>query len=219
MLTIMPFAPAGGGFNSCRQVLGDGKGFDMSTAASGSVRAHGTPSARHLAPALAWGAIAGVGASIVMAMYAMIAAATYQHTGFFTPMYHIAATFIAPDTMMTSMQAAMTGNSFTFVLGPAVLGAVIHMMIGAMYGAVFAVFARLLRLHGLVLVGAAVVWGFIVFAISTWVGLPIAAALFGGGEVVRNMASMVGYSTFIVEHLLFGAALGILLLGASRSRR
>jgi hypothetical protein len=32
----------------------------------------------------------------MMAMYAMIAAATNQCTGFFTPLYHIAATLISP---------------------------------------------------------------------------------------------------------------------------
>jgi hypothetical protein len=32
-----------------------------------------------------FGALLGAGAAIVMAMYAMIAAATYQGTGFFTP--------------------------------------------------------------------------------------------------------------------------------------
>jgi hypothetical protein len=189
----------------------------MTSAASNSTPAVATARGRTLVTATVRGAMAGVGASLVMAMYAMIAAWTYQHTGFFTPLYHIAATFAAPDTMMTSMEAAMAGNSFTFVLGPALLGAMIHMMVGAMYGAAFAVMAHLLRWHGVSLVGAAMMWGLIVFAISAWIGLPVAAALFGGGDPIRDMASMVGYPTFIVEHLMFGAALGILLLGASRN--
>lgn len=70
-------------------------------------------------------------------MYAMVASATYQHHGFFTPLYHIASTFIAPTQLMTSMQHAMMGSTFYFA-GPAVLGAAIHMMTGAMYGVVFA---------------------------------------------------------------------------------
>jgi hypothetical protein len=93
------------------------------------------------------------------------------------------------------------------------------MMVGAMYGAIFGVVARLLRLHGATLVGVAVAWGLIVFAISAWLGLPIAASLLGGGDPIRHMASMVGYPTFIVEHLLFGATLGILLLAPTRGRR
>jgi len=190
----------------------------MASAASNSTHAVATAGGRALGAAAMRGALAGVGASLVMAMYAMIAAWTYQHTGFFTPLYHIAATFAAPDTMMRSMEAAMAGNSFTLVFGPAVLGAMIHMMVGAMYGAVFAVVARFLRWHGAALLGAAIAWGLIVFAMSSWIGLPIAAALFGGGEPIRDMASMVGYPTFILEHLLFGATLGFLLLGISRNR-
>ena len=42
------------------------------------------------------GAAGGALGAIVMAMYAMIAAATYQHTGFFTPLYHIASPIIQP---------------------------------------------------------------------------------------------------------------------------
>ncbi|CAA0127020.1 Uncharacterised protein [Mycolicibacterium vanbaalenii] len=166
--------------------------------------------------AAAWGAAAGIGASVVMAMFAMIAALTYQNTGFFTPLYHIASTLAPGDAMMQSMQSAMAGDSFTFLLGPAVLGALIHMAVGAAYGALFGVVAGLLRWHGAVLVGAAVLWGFVVFAVSAWVGLPIAASLFGGGDPIRNMAMMVGYPTFVGEHLAFGAVLGLLLIAPLR---
>ncbi|MGS2810527.1 hypothetical protein [Nocardia sp. MW-W600-9] len=171
-----------------------------------------------LGTAAARGAVAGIVASLVMAMYAMIAAATYQHTGFFTPLYHIASTIIAPDAMMASMMAAGSGSTFTFDFGPAVLGAVIHMMVGAMYGAAFAVLALLARLHGIVLIAAALAWGAVVFAVSTWIGLPLAAAVFGGGDPIRDMASMVGYPTFLGEHLLFGATLGLLLAAWPRTR-
>ena len=61
---------------------------------------------------------------------AMIAAATYQGTGFFTPLYHIASVYIEPKTTMTSMQHGMADSTFYIVFGPAVLGAVIHMMVG-----------------------------------------------------------------------------------------
>ncbi len=166
-----------------------------------------------------WGAAAGVGASLVMAMYAMIAALTYQHTGFFTPLYHIASVLAPGEAMMQSMESAMAGNAFTFVFGPAMLGAIIHMMTGAAYGAIFGVVAQLLRWHGAMLVGAALVWGFVVFAVSAWIGLPLAASLLGGGEPISNMATMVGYPTFITEHLLYGAVLGILLASPLRSRR
>ncbi|MDZ4268708.1 MAG: hypothetical protein U1D00_23980, partial [Mycobacterium sp.] len=50
------------------------------------------------------GAVAGVIGSLAMAMFAMIAAATYQHTGFFTPLYHIGSLLLDPSTMMASME-------------------------------------------------------------------------------------------------------------------
>ena len=157
------------------------------------------------------GALLGAAASLVMAAFAMMAAATYQHSGFFTPLYHIASTFISPSTLMTSMQHAMDGSTFFFAFGPAVLGAIIHMMIGAMYGAVFAIAAAIMQARGPVLIAAGAVWGAVVFVISSFIALPIAAALFSSGDQISQMASKVGYGTFLAEHVLFGLALGVLL--------
>jgi hypothetical protein len=154
----------------------------MATSPSKGTGATGKTSSRDIGAAASWGVAAGIGASLVMAMYAMIAAWTYQGTGFFTALYHIASVIAAPDTMMQSMEAAMAGTSFTFSLAPALLGAIIHMMVGAVYGAVFGVTAGLLRWRGAILVCAATVRGVVVFVISTWIGSPIAASLFGGGE-------------------------------------
>lgn len=71
--------------------------------------------------------------------------------------------------------AAGSRSTFTFTFGPAVLGAVIHMMVGAMYGAMFAVVARMARLHGIALIASTIVWGAVVFALSAWIGLLLAA--------------------------------------------
>ncbi len=68
--------------------------------------------------AASMGAVAGVIASLMMAAYAMIAAATYQGSGFFTPLYHIASVFISPADMMSSMKSAtMGGSNFEFFAG------------------------------------------------------------------------------------------------------
>ncbi len=166
------------------------------------------------------GAIAGVIASLMMAAYAMIAAATYQGSGFFTPLYHIASVFISPADMMSSMQSAtMGGSNFEFFAGAALLGALVHMMVGAMYGVGFAVLASLIRIRGMALVAAAVVWGGLVFVISSFAGLPLAATIFDSGDQITDMAELVGYGTFLVEHLVFGLFLGLLLfMGAKRAR-
>lgn len=164
-------------------------------------------------------AVAGVIASLVMAAYAMVAALTYQDSGFFTPLHHIASVFTSPEHMMTSMESAMAGARFEIVAGPALLGAVIHMMTGALYGAAFGLLAGLARLHGAVLVLAATVWGLLVFVFSAFVGLPAAAAIFDSGDQIADMAEMVGYGTFVVEHLIFGLVLGLVLAMRGRGAR
>ena len=142
-----------------------------------------TPTTNNLGRSAAVGAGVGVIASIVMAMYAMFASLAKDH-GFFTPLYHIASLWISPSHLMMSMQNGMMHHNFTFAFGPAVLGA---------------------------LAGLGLVYGFIVFAISSYIGLPIAGAIFSSGDQIKNMAKMAGWGTFIVEHLLFGITLGSMI--------
>ena len=169
-----------------------------------------TTSTSSLGRAVLIGAIAGVIASLLMAMYAMIASWT-KDTGFFTPLYHIASLWADQDAMMKSMKAGMEGgDAFTFVGSTALLGAFIHMMTGAMYGAIFGLAVSKLRLGTAVLAGLGIVYGAIVFAVSAWIGLPIAAALFDSGDQIKNMAEMAGWGTFVIEHLLYGLTLGVL---------
>jgi len=157
------------------------------------------------------GAGAGVIASLVMAMYAMLAAYA-KDTGFFTPLYHIASLLTDDADMMKSMMADQQGgDAFTFLFGPALLGAVIHMMTGAMYGAIFGLIASRLRLGLAALAGVGLVYGFLVFVVSAYIGLPLAAAIFDSGDPIKNMAEMAGWGTFIIEHLIYGAALGLLV--------
>ena len=149
------------------------------------------------------GAAAGAVASVAMGMYAMVAAATYQHTGFFTPLYHIASPLIGTDTLMRSM-----GSTYLSA-GPALLGLATHMMVGAAWGIVFAVLARALRLSGAAAVGVGVVYGLAVMLAMAFVGLPVTAALLRGGDVVRDMPTLVGWGTFATEHAIYGMVLGL----------
>ena len=82
---------------------------------------------------------------------------------------------------------AMAGNKFWFSAGPAVLGVLIHMMTGAMA----------------------------VFVVSAFVGLPVAAKITNSGTIISDMASMVGWATFAIEHMMFGLVLGTLALRAA----
>ncbi|MEO6142937.1 MAG: hypothetical protein ABIP19_03080 [Dermatophilaceae bacterium] len=54
-------------------------------------------------------------------------------------------------------------------------------------------------------------WGAIVFVVSSFIALPVAAALFSSGDQISQMASKVGYGTFLTEHVLLGLALAVLL--------
>jgi hypothetical protein len=171
-----------------------------------------TPSS--LGRAVLIGAVAGVLASLVMAVYAM-GASWAKDTGFFTPLYHIASLWADQDDMMTSMMANQEGgDAFTFVFDTALLGALIHMMTGALYGAIFGLAVSKLRPGIALLASVGIAYGAIVFAVSAWIGLPIAAALFDSGDQIENMAEMAGWATFVIEHLLYGLVLGLLVAGA-----
>lgn len=177
----------------------------------------GTPAG--LARTTVTGMVAGMIAAMGMAMYAMIASITYHHVGFFTPLYHIASTFISPAAFMTSMQQAMVGHNFTFIAGPALVGMIVHLAVGAGAGAVFAVIVGLLRqcVAGVALMVASMAYGLIVLGVNAVVGLPVAASVFDGGTRISTMPNMVGWWTFAVEHLIFGMVLAAALLVAPRT--
>lgn len=162
---------------------------------------------------------AGVAASVAMGMVAMMAAATYQHTGFFTPLYHIASLAVAPDAMMQSMTAAGSGAAFTFMAGPALVGLMIHMMVGAAFGALFGlVLTRLGDLQVAARVGLGMAFGVAVFAVSAFVLLPAMSVVARDADAIKNMASMVGYPTFLLEHVVFGMVLGVLSVSVPVTR-
>lgn len=164
-----------------------------------------------LSRSIGLGVLAGIVAGIAMAMYAMIAAATYQDTGFFTPMYHIAATFIDPTAMETSMKQAMGGDVYYFSAGPGALGLAIHMMTAIAFGVIFALLATSLKLRGGIAPLVGVVYGLGVLALMSFVVLPLVADVFGGGKPISDMPNMVGYATFGIEHAIFGLVLGLVL--------
>jgi hypothetical protein len=155
------------------------------------------------------GAAVGVVAAIAMATFAMIAAATYQGTGFFTPLYHIASSLIDPATMMRSMEAAGGGDAFTFSAGPAAVGLGLHLLTGAFWGAIFGLIVGTGRLNGWVGFLSGVVYGLAVMVVMAFVALPVIAELFGSGEVISDMPRLAGWGTFTIEHAIYGAVLGL----------
>ena len=176
----------------------------------------------------AYGAVAGVVASIAMGVYAMVAS-YLKDTGFFTPLHHIATLFAEPTAMMESMMAAMEkGDNFVITGGIAFLGLVIHMMTGAMYGAILGLAVAKLRLGVAIMALVGLVYGALVFVVSAFVGLPLAASIFGvddlaegpmaGMNSIADMAEMAGWGVFFSEHLLFGLVTGLLIAAGLRKR-
>jgi hypothetical protein len=110
--------------------------------------------------------------------------------------------------MMQSMTAALHGDTFWFTPNASAAGLLIHMLTGAMYGIGLALLARRLRTTSL-LVAAGMAYGLLALVFSGFVGLPAAASIAGAGKTISDMAHMVGWGTFTVEHLIFGMTLGL----------
>jgi len=167
------------------------------------------------------GLVAGLIGAMVMAIFAMTAAATYQDTGFFTPLYHIGSAFSSgesADAMSTSMNQAMAGDPFYFTAAPVALGTGIHLITGAGWGLLFGLLVRAMRITRSAVVPVGVVFGILAMLVMSFGVLPAVAGMFDSGPAIRDMPSMVGWGTFSVEHAIFGLVLGLVGLAiASRS--
>ncbi|MDP8970382.1 MAG: hypothetical protein M3N52_07800 [Actinomycetota bacterium] len=176
----------------------------------------GTPVPAHgWTKAVAVGLAAGLVGAVAMAMFAMVAGATYLGSGFFTPMYHIASAFgwsTAMQAMMTSMEQAGSGSTFYWAAGPALTGLLIHMVAGMLWGGAFGLVVRGLRTTRAALVPVGIGFGLVVLLVMSYLVLPALASLFGSGEPIREMPAMVGWGTFATEHALFGLMLGLVAL-------
>jgi hypothetical protein len=147
-------------------------------------------------PSLVWlgkAAVAGVVAGIVMAMAAMVIAAIAGH-GFWAPPRAITGTVFG---------AEYAGSGFA--VGSVVVGMMLHMMLSAAFGVVYALLVglatRTLATGPQVVAGMA--WGLVLWAVNTFL---IAPQLAGGELLTEAMPAW----TWLVVHLLFGAMLGLL---------
>lgn len=132
-----------------------------------------------------------------MAMYTMIATATYLGMGFFTPLYAIASPIVGQQVLMTSMHQSL----FYFALGPALFGLIIHMMWSALYGMIFGLITYGVHLKGAAAVISGLVYGVLVMLFMSFIMIPIIGA--------PNLLHMLGWPSFTFAHLLFGFVLGL----------
>ena len=158
------------------------------------------------------GILAGMVAAVPMGIFSMIAAATYQHRGFFTPMYHITS-LLGDDTAARSLQEAASGDVFFFVPEPAIFGVAMHLVVGGFFGAIFAVVARgvIARVPpsraSIIAVGVA--YALFVMLLMSLVLVPAADAVLSGEERVSSFASVAGWGTFTIQHVIYGLVLGL----------
>jgi hypothetical protein len=153
------------------------------------------------------GIFAGFGASTVMGLLAMVASATYQGRGFFTPVYHVAF-IIDPNTMGISLAKAGAGERFFFSREAFVFGMAAHVIVAGLFGALFALLALKLRLAGSRALVAGAVYGLVVMVVMSALVLPLAASMSGAGDTISHMGSEIGWPTFAILHAVFGLALG-----------
>jgi hypothetical protein len=153
--------------------------------------------------------MAGMVAALVMALFAMVVAAT-RGLGLYTPLYQVTAV-VEPGPLQVSQNEAAQGWRFYFEVGPAAAGMAVHLAIGAGFGALFALLVRAVALRGLVAVAAGVAYGLVVLGFMSQVVLPWVSGETAGGEVIANAPELLGWPVFTVEHVLYGLTLGLLL--------
>jgi uncharacterized membrane protein YagU involved in acid resistance len=164
--------------------------------------------AAELEPVLQRGIFAGFGASMVMGFLAMVASGTYAGRGAFTPAYHVAFT-IDPNTLIQSLQKAEAGERLYFSQESFMFGTVAHIMVGAVFGALFAVLAMRLHLREKRALVVGLVYGLTVMVMMSVLVLPVVAEMSGAGQPISRMGGDIGWLTWVVLHAIFGLALGL----------
>jgi len=153
------------------------------------------------------GVSAGLGASAILGLFAMVASATYQRRGFFTPVYH-AAFIVDAQTMGVAIGKAGAGEPFYFTREAFIFGMIIYVLVGGALGALFAVLGRTFRLQGARAIAGGLVYGLAVMALMSLVVLPEVASLSGAGRPISHMGGEVGWPTFVAYFVVYGLALG-----------
>ncbi|MEX2183265.1 MAG: hypothetical protein WEC14_02370 [Chloroflexota bacterium] len=137
--------------------------------------------------------VAGIGASLVLAMWEMIVEALIPDgAGFFGPPIAIGATIVR------DLQGS--ANPIPFDALALVLGLMGHMMNSVILAVVFGVIASRLALSAAGTVGLGMAWGAAVFVAMWFVVAP----------AIDPLMLNVNAAAFFAAHLMWGAALGFI---------
>ncbi len=141
---------------------------------------------------------AGLIASIVMGMIEMIYEAV-AGAGFWSPMVYIGA------TVLRSLQSVQV--PVAFILAGVVLGLMGHMMNSAIFGIIFSRMFSHTAGSRSALVGWGVVYGLVIFGVMWYAVVP----------AIDPVMLKLNATVFAIAHVMWGAALGVLIPQASRA--
>lgn len=143
------------------------------------------------------GALAGVGAGIIFALFHMIMSQILGN-GFLEPLRLIAAIALGPSVLPQNSP----------LLDPLFVGLLVHVSLAALYGAVFAVSARYIRILRRDLITATTLFGLGIWLVNFYFFSPLFFPWFGHTlDIVQ----------FISHTLFYGMPLGAILLEFSPS--
>jgi len=141
-----------------------------------------------------------------MALFMMVASASWAHAGVFTPFYRIAA-ILDPAAFEISRQEAATGSPFWLEPQTALPGACVHLALAGLFGMLFVLLVHGgldRRPGGLLLAGVAC--GLLVAVVMVPV-LRLAARVLGGGALIADLPAHLGWPTYLAMHLVYGLSL------------
>ena len=164
----------------------------------------GTPAHQNLGWWIKHGALGGLIAGVIFALFEMLMAALLQEA-FFGPLRMIGATVLGQQALQPGYPLA----------GAAIVGLLVHMILSVAYGVVFALllaYAPTLARTRLVVGTAAGLYGLLLWLVNFYVVAPLAGWTWFPNRT-NPIVQVVAHAVF------FGTALGLYLYGVVRQRR
>jgi uncharacterized membrane protein YagU involved in acid resistance len=140
-------------------------------------------------------------------LFLCVASATWGDAGVFTPFYRIAGV-LARAASDISLAEAANGSRFWLELQTTLPGVCVHLALAGFFGMLFFLVTRELpSTRPAVVVAAGVVWGLLVALLMVPV-LGLVGREVGGGALIADAPSQMGWSTYLLMHLVYGSSLG-----------
>jgi uncharacterized membrane protein YagU involved in acid resistance len=140
-------------------------------------------------------------------LFLCVASATWGDAGVFSPFYRIAGV-LDRAAYDISLEEAANGSRFWLEPQTTLPGVCVHLALAGFFGMLFFLVTRELpSTRPAVVVAAGVVWGLLVALLMVPV-LGLAGREVGGGTLIADTPSQMGWSTYLLMHLVYGSSLG-----------